>query len=125
MVQVALNGLENILRCGEQDSQTLRSGVNPYAVLIEECYGKFNFPVSKFCKLERNETLNFFLFAGLDKIEFLQSHENRDIYQKAYDIIEHYFGTEEEDSRVAPSVAPDAQQFQFADQSVPMGGFQF
>lgn len=63
--------------------------------------------------------------SGLDKIEFLQSHENMDIYQKAYDIIEHYFGSEEEDARVAPSVPADAQQYQFTDQSVPMGGFQF
>nr|CAD7462222.1 unnamed protein product [Timema tahoe] len=100
IVQVALNGLENILRLGDQDAKT-HGAINPYAVLIEECY-------------------------GLDKIEFLQSHENMEIYQKAFDIIEHYFGSEEEDSRVAPSVDQDAQQFHFnADQNVPMGGFQF
>lgn len=39
IVQVALNGLENILRLGEQDAK-LQNGTNPYAVLIEECYGK-------------------------------------------------------------------------------------
>lgn len=39
IVQVALNGLDNILRLGEQDAKAL-AGVNPYAVLIEECYGK-------------------------------------------------------------------------------------
>lgn len=39
IVQVALNGLENILRLGEQDASS-HNGVNPYAVLIEECYGK-------------------------------------------------------------------------------------
>ena len=61
IVQVALSGLENILKYGEQESK--ESGTNPYAVQIEECY-------------------------GLDKIEFLQSHENLDIYQKAFDIIE-------------------------------------
>ncbi|CAH1114394.1 unnamed protein product [Psylliodes chrysocephalus] len=100
IVQVALNGLENILRLGEQDAK-LQNGTNPYAVLIEECY-------------------------GLDKIEFLQSHENMEIYQKAFDIIEHFFGTEEEDSNVAPSIDTDHQQYQFSsDQSVPMGGFQF
>lgn len=65
-------------------------------------------------------------FPGLDKIEFLQSHENMEIYQKAFDIIEQYFGTEEEDTRVAPSVDDEHQQYNFgADQSVPMGGFQF
>lgn len=41
--------------------------------------------------------------AGLDKIEFLQNHENQDIYQKAFDIIERYFGSEEEDPGLAPT----------------------
>lgn len=100
IVQVALNGLENILRLGSQDAKH-HEGPNRYAVQVEECY-------------------------GLDKIEFLQSHENMDIYQKAFEIIEQYFSTEEEDSRVAPSVDTDQQQYNFSsDQSVPMGGFQF
>ncbi|XP_014677960.1 PREDICTED: importin subunit alpha-7-like [Priapulus caudatus] len=101
IVHVALNGLENILRLGEMDSKTLGSP-NPYSVMVEECY-------------------------GLDKIEFLQSHENLDIYQKAFDIIEHYFGSEEEDTNVAPSVDENAQQFQFnpSEGNVPMEGFQF
>ena len=38
IVQVALNGLENILRLGEQDSK-FNNSVNPYSVMIEECYG--------------------------------------------------------------------------------------
>lgn len=101
IVQVALNGLENILRLGEQFSKA-HSGANPYAVMIEECY-------------------------GLDKIEFLQSHENVEIYQKAFDIIEHYFGSEEEDAKVAPEVDENAQQYQFkaSNANNPMGGFQF
>ncbi|GAB6026722.1 Importin subunit alpha-7 [Chamberlinius hualienensis] len=101
IVQVALNGLENILRLGEQISKA-ESGTNPYAVMMEECY-------------------------GLDKIEFLQSHENVEIYQKAFDIIENYFGSEEEDNKVAPQVDEDAQQYQFNASNVnnPVGGFQF
>jgi len=86
IVQVALSGLENILRFGEQEAK--ETGSNPYAVQIEECY-------------------------GLDKIEFLQSHENLDIYQKAFDIIERYFGSEEDDSRVAPNVDAQGQHFEF------------
>lgn len=35
-VQVALNGLENILKAGQQ----IDSRENPYAVMIEDCYGK-------------------------------------------------------------------------------------
>jgi len=64
---------------------------------------------------------------GLDKIEFLQNHENHEIYQKAFDIIEQYFGSEEEEDR---SIAPSAgdQQFNFAadmPDAVPSSGFQF
>ena len=79
----------------------------------------------------QEENINFFLlFLGLDKIEFLQSHENMEIYQKAFDLIEHYFGSEEEDSSVAPSLDQQQQQFRFnpapADaNNVPMGGFNF
>ncbi|XP_069127164.1 importin subunit alpha-7-like [Argopecten irradians] len=100
IVQVALNGLENILKLGEQDAK-LHNGTNPYAVMIEECY-------------------------GLDKIEFLQSHQNREIYQKAFDMIERYFGTEEEDKTVAPQIDENSQQFQFnPSENVNVDGFQF
>merc|ERR1719229_42701 len=87
IVQVALNGLENILRLGEQEVKTT-GAANPYAVIIEEVF-------------------------GLDKIEFLQSHENMEIYQKAFDIIERYFGTEEEDKEIAPATDANTNQFSF------------
>ncbi|KAG9336889.1 hypothetical protein JZ751_003238 [Albula glossodonta] len=103
IVQVALNGLENILRLGEQeakqDAKQNGSGINPYCGLIEEAY-------------------------GLDKIEFLQSHENQEIYQKAFDLIEHYFGVEEEDANLAPQVDENQQQYLFPQQEAPMEGFQ-
>ena len=38
IVQVALTGLENILRLGETDAKQ-GEGMNPYAVMTEECYG--------------------------------------------------------------------------------------
>ena len=38
IVQVALTGLENILRHGSHDVDAA-GGTNPYAVMIEECYG--------------------------------------------------------------------------------------
>ncbi|GBP14625.1 Importin subunit alpha-5 [Eumeta japonica] len=82
IVQVALNALENILKAGEK----FTARPNPYAMAIEEC-------------------------GGLDKIEYLQSHENRDIYHKSFYIIEQYFGNEEEDLRVAPSV--EGNQYAF------------
>ncbi|XP_015204139.1 importin subunit alpha-7 isoform X1 [Lepisosteus oculatus] len=99
IVQVALNGLENILRLGEQEAKQNGTGINPYCGLIEEAY-------------------------GLDKIEFLQSHENQEIYQKAFDLIEHYFGVEEEDASLAPQVDASQQQYLFPQQEAPMEGFQ-
>merc|ERR1712168_291553 len=87
IVQVALNGLENILRLGDQEVKE-NGGANPYAVIVEEVF-------------------------GLDKIEFLQSHENMEIYQKAFDIIERYFGTEEEDKEIAPATDATTNQFSF------------
>ncbi|XP_033958514.1 importin subunit alpha-6 isoform X1 [Pseudochaenichthys georgianus] len=99
IVQVSLNGLENILRLGEQEAKQSGSGINPYCALIEEAY-------------------------GLDKIEFLQSHENQEIYQKAFDLIEHYFGVEEEDASLAPQVDHTQGQFLFQQQEGPMEGFQ-
>ena len=64
--------------------------------------------------------------AGLDKVEFLQSHENHEIYQKAFDIIERYFGTEDDVKAIAPQIDADAQQYQFnVGENAPGGGFQF
>jgi len=37
IIQVAINGLDNILKAGDQDNVK----PNPYAVLIEECYGEY------------------------------------------------------------------------------------
>lgn len=34
----------------------------------------------------------------MDKIEYLQSHENIEIYQKAFHIIETYFGVDEDEN---------------------------
>ena len=103
IVQLALTGLENILRFGDQDAAKTDASGNPYANAIEECY-------------------------GLDKIEFLQSHENMEIYQKAFDLIERFFGAEDDhDAKVAPSAAAGGQQFDFnlSQQEQQEHGFQF
>jgi len=39
IVQVSLNGLENILKLGEQEAKQNGTGINPYCALIEEAYG--------------------------------------------------------------------------------------
>jgi importin subunit alpha-2 len=79
IILVALSGIENILRTGEAVVKEY-GGQNVYALQVEECF-------------------------GLDKIEYLQEHENEEIYHKAYEIIETYFREdqkEDEDHHLAP-----------------------
>jgi hypothetical protein len=57
--------LENILKLGAAEAKRT-NGPNPYAIMIEECF-------------------------GLDKIEYLQSHEN-------IEIIETYFGVDDDEN---------------------------
>lgn len=78
IIEVALNGLENILKFGQTEAR-LHGAQNVYAFKIEEC-------------------------GGLDKIEYLQSHQNEKIYKKAFHIIEQYFSSEEEDTGLMPEV---------------------
>jgi hypothetical protein len=40
----------------------------------------------------------------LDKVEYLQLHENREIYQRAFNLIEKCFGNEDTDTNVDPVV---------------------
>jgi len=62
---------------------------------------------------------------GLDKIEFLQSHDNEEIYRKAFEIIEYYFSGEDEDDKLMPGIDQGADQFQFcAGVNMPQEGFQ-
>ncbi|XP_076239108.1 karyopherin alpha1 [Calliopsis andreniformis] len=98
IILVALSGLENILRLGEQDG--MHNGINQCAVTIEECY-------------------------GLNKIEFLQSHQNLDIYQKSFDIIERYFSSEDDDTRIVPTIDSQGLQFHFGTPDSKPQGFEF
>ncbi|CBJ31635.1 conserved unknown protein [Ectocarpus siliculosus] len=61
---------------------------------------------------------------GLDRLEQLQEHENRAVYDKAIEIIERFYGCEdddEEDAHVAPTVVDGASTFSFgaADAATP------
>ncbi|ESN95565.1 hypothetical protein HELRODRAFT_179343 [Helobdella robusta] len=88
IIQLALNGLEHILKAGDLEAKQ-RGTTHVYPVLIEECY-------------------------GLDKIEFLQNHENQEIYLKAFTMIERYFGSEDDDPNVAqPHFDIHENQFHF------------
>jgi importin subunit alpha-1 len=101
IIHVALDGLENILKIGDQDKSRSSTGLNQYALFIEEA-------------------------GGMEKIHNLQMHDNMDIYKKSYQIIEKYFGQEEEDTGLAPEVDASTGTFAFpTDVSVPQGGFSF
>jgi len=101
VITVALEGLENILKVGEQDAKHGGGSRNQYADYIEEA-------------------------EGLDKIEQLQVHQNIDIYEKAVKILETYFAAEEDDQNTAPNVDPNHQTFTFsAPGNVPKEGFNF
>ncbi|KAK7204830.1 armadillo-type protein [Myxozyma melibiosi] len=87
IIQVALDGLENILKVGDEDKD-MNNGVNLYAVYIEEA-------------------------GGMEKIHATQQNENEEIYMKAYNIIDKYFSEEDvvEDADLAPQTAGDTFQF--------------
>jgi len=67
IIQVALDGLENILRVGEADrgDPPQPGSINKYALFIEEAN-------------------------GMEKIHDCQQNANQDIYKKAYHIIDTY-----------------------------------
>lgn len=68
IVQVALNGLENILRLGEQEAKRNGTGINPYCALIEEAYGKIECLIAVL-------KLYFSCFSDLSTSVSINSHE--------------------------------------------------
>jgi hypothetical protein len=107
IVQVALDGLENILKVGEMDKEASENpadqNINRFALFIEEA-------------------------GGMEKIHECQNNVNEDIYMKAYTIIEKYFSDEDEaggDIENTPPQAGQAATFGFGGQSAPETGSPF
>jgi hypothetical protein len=105
IIQVALDGLENILKVGEMDKEAGQGDarVNRYALFIEEA-------------------------GGMEKIHDCQNNANEEIYMKAYNIIEKYFSDEDEAAGEIDELAPQQTQAGFAlgtGQQQPAGGFNF
>jgi importin subunit alpha-1 len=99
IVTIALEGLENILKVGDEEARAT-NGQNQMAVFISEA-------------------------EGLNKIEDLQQHANNDIYEKCIKILETYFGVEEEEEMAALAPQMEGDQFGFGmDQQQP-GTFDF
>jgi len=97
IILVALEGIENILKVGEKESQQLQLSYNPFCRLVEECQ-------------------------GLDKLEDLQNHKNDDIYEKAVNILELYFGAEEEEEEWDADVVENLHRFTSSIMSSTKGG---
>ena len=70
IVSVALEGIENILKCGQRSQNA--DGTNPFVAVVEMC-------------------------GGVDKIEDLQRHENHKICDMAVRILETYFGVDDDE----------------------------
>jgi HEAT repeat protein len=101
IVTIALEGLENILKVGEEEAKT--TGHNQMATYVSEA-------------------------EGLTKIEELQQHSNNDIYEKCIKILETYFGVEDEEEMTDLRPQTEGGQFQFGmgnDQAGGAGGFDF
>ena len=101
IIQVALDGLENILKIGELEKHE-HGGQNRFALYVEEA-------------------------GGMERIHACQNNANSDIYQKSYTIIEKYFGSEGEDE-IEESLAPETNNgstFAFNQQQQQQGGQQF
>ncbi|BFZ55369.1 Importin subunit alpha-1 [Savitreella phatthalungensis] len=93
IIQVSLDGLENILKIGEMEKHE-NGGVNRFALYVEEA-------------------------GGMEKIHACQNNQNTEIYRKAYSVIEKYFGDDEDDeidAQVAGQQSTDGQTFTFAQQ---------
>lgn len=102
IVTVCLEGLENILKVGESEKNQGNSGdVNVFAQMIDDA-------------------------EGLEKIEYVQSHDNNEIYEKAVKILETYWLEEDDEQQVSHDDAPQ-QGFNFGGGGlpVPSGGFNF
>lgn len=101
IIQVALDGIENILKVGEMDKATEVDNINRYSIYIEEA-------------------------GGMEKIHSCQNNANEEIYMKAYNIIEKYFSEEDEDAAEIAGLAPGrdaAGTFSFGTRQA--GGFSF
>ncbi|OAX78530.1 hypothetical protein ACJ72_07162 [Emergomyces africanus] len=105
IIQVALDGLENILKVGEMDKEAAQMGepsLNRYALFIEEA-------------------------GGMEKIHDCQNNANEEIYMKAYNIIERYFSDDEEPGADIDELAPQQTQagFTLGTNQQPTGSFNF
>ena len=105
IIQVALDGLENILKVGDMDKEASEvaadQNVNKFALYIEEA-------------------------GGMEKIHDCQNNINEEIYMKAFNIIGKYFSDEDEAGVDMNANQPGEGGFGFGQQQQQQqGGFNF
>ena len=105
IIQVALDGLENILKVGDMDKEASEvpadQNVNKFALYIEEA-------------------------GGMEKIHDCQNNINEEIYMKAFNIIGKYFSDEEEAGVDMNATGQGEGGFGFGQQQQQQqGGFNF
>ncbi|KAJ4817114.1 Importin subunit alpha [Rhynchospora pubera] len=82
LLYACLNGLESILKVGEMEKMKDEAGTNPYAVIMEECW-------------------------GLDKLENLQGFNNDAIFEKTIKLLESYWVEEGSEYEAPKDPSPD------------------
>lgn len=95
-VEVVLNGLQSLFRVAESVN-----GLTNFCVMLEE-------------------------IGAVDKLESLQNHENIEIYEKSYQIIDTYFGDDaDEEKELAPKSVNGALEFDSQSNTNGDGPFKF
>ena len=107
IVGVALEAMENILLLGSEIKKEQSLARNPFADVLQDN-------------------------GGLDKIEALQNHSNREVYEQAMDLLEKYFETEDDGdagvgggNNAEPEVTAQASGFAFGAGAVAGGNITF
>lgn len=82
IIEVTLDSLMNMLKVGEMDKEQRHATTNEYAIFIEEA-------------------------GGMEKIFNCQANSNDNIYNKAFTIIERYFGEEDDEAYGDSGLQPE------------------
>lgn len=93
-IEVVLNGLQALFKVAEA-----ANGLTNFCIMLEE-------------------------IGAVDKLESLQNHENQEVYERAYQIIDTYFADVEEEKELAPKAVNGALEFNGGDKP-QNGGFSF
>ena len=95
MQELMLEATDTLLQAGETLAKSKAGAENPFLVPFDEA-------------------------EGVDKLEALQSHHNEEIYEKAVNLLERYFGEEDgDDENLLPNAANGG--FMFAAPLAPQG----